>query len=103
MPFIDAPPSREDYWRSIVLFGRNVASYKFALATSSLEFVGRESTFVRLDELAIPFSKHVVEHLSRVDKQGTATSSRSLDACRRFRRGEIQKSTLVEKTVSLGF
>ena len=24
----------EDYWRAIILFGRNVASYKFALARS---------------------------------------------------------------------
>jgi hypothetical protein len=32
MPFIDTQPTREDYWRSIILFGWNVASYKFALA-----------------------------------------------------------------------
>ena len=25
-------PSLDSYWRSIILFGRNVASYKFALA-----------------------------------------------------------------------
>lgn len=30
-------PSLDSYWRSIVLFGQNVASYKFALAGALLE------------------------------------------------------------------
>ncbi len=30
--FKEQYPSLESYWRSIILFGRNVASYKFALA-----------------------------------------------------------------------
>lgn len=34
MPFVSTNPNRHDYWRSIILFGRNVASYKFALAKS---------------------------------------------------------------------
>ena len=32
--FCEATPTLDNYWRSIVLFGRNVASYKFALAKS---------------------------------------------------------------------
>ena len=103
MHFIETHPTREDYWRSIILFGRNVASYKFALAKSLLELADREHTFVSLEELAVPFSKHVVEHLSRADKQGTSSSSRFLDACRRYSRGKIEHSSLHEQTVSLGF
>lgn len=34
--FQEEHPSLESYWRSIVLFGNNVASYKFALAKSLL-------------------------------------------------------------------
>jgi len=35
-------PSIENYWRSIILFGKNVASYKFALAQSlRLSFLER--------------------------------------------------------------
>jgi hypothetical protein len=30
--FEEEHPSLESYWRSVVLFGNNVASYKFALA-----------------------------------------------------------------------
>ena len=32
LPFVQPDLHVEDYWRGIVLFGRNVASYKFALA-----------------------------------------------------------------------
>jgi hypothetical protein len=32
-------PSLDNYWRAIILFGRNVASYKFALGKSLLEMV----------------------------------------------------------------
>jgi len=35
--FIDKDPSLETCWRSIILLGRNVASYKFALAKSLLD------------------------------------------------------------------
>lgn len=29
--FYEIEPSLENYWRAVILFGRNVASYKFAL------------------------------------------------------------------------
>lgn len=35
--FQETHPSLESYWRSAILFGRNVASYKFALAKSLFE------------------------------------------------------------------
>jgi hypothetical protein len=103
MPFIDTQPTREDYWRSIILFGRNVASYKFALAKSLLELATDEPTFIRLEELAVPFSRHVAEHVGRVDRQATSSSSRFLDACRKFNRGELDQDALVRQTVGLGF
>jgi type I restriction enzyme M protein len=34
MEFTEVQPSLENHWRSIILFGRNVASYKFALGKS---------------------------------------------------------------------
>jgi hypothetical protein len=103
MPFIDANPTREDYWRSIVLFGRNVASYKFALAKSLLELARDEKTFISLEDLAVPFAKHVGEHLRRADKQATSASSRFLEAVRQFNRGSLDQDALVRKTVALGF
>ena len=52
-------PSLENNWRSIVLFGRNVASYKFALAKSLLELNHTQHEFIRLDELAPIFAHHI--------------------------------------------
>ena len=54
--FTDTSPDLETYWRSIILFGRNVASYKFALAKSLIEIGGREHELIKLEDLAEPFS-----------------------------------------------
>ncbi len=69
--FTDTSPGLETYWRSIILFGRNVASYKFALAKSLIEIGGREHELIKLEDLAEPFSRHVCEHLKRNPKQST--------------------------------
>ncbi len=77
-------PSTESYWRSIILFGRNVASYKLALGKALLELADKEKTSISLEELALPFAKHIREHLQISDKQGRFSSSRFLDARRKF-------------------
>ncbi len=41
--FEDTEPSLDGYWRAIILFGRNVASYKFALGLTNDTRKGRES------------------------------------------------------------
>ena len=53
--------------------------------------------------LAVPFSKHICEHLLIEDKQITSRSSSFLDECRKFNRGEISAESLYETTESLGF
>lgn len=101
--FINTAPTLDNYWRSIILFGRNVASYKFALAKSLLDLGENTGGVVRLDELAVPFSRHVCEHLLNEKKQTTSTSSRFLEACERFNSGEITQDELTDNTVRLGF
>ena len=96
-------PSLESYWRSVILFGRNVASYKFALGHALLELADEGKSFIPLDTLADPFSTAIARHLTIVDKQGTSSSSRFLDTVRSFNRGEIQKGALCEATARLGF
>ncbi len=91
------------YWRSIILFGRNVASYKFALAKSLIEFGNEGKTFVSLEELALPFSSAICDHLSHTDKQTTASSSQFLDACRAYNRDELVHDRLISETVRQGF
>jgi hypothetical protein len=101
--FYEVEPNLENYWRSIILFGRNVASYKFALAKSLYEFQGRKDPFIKLEELAVPFTKHILEHLKKSDKQGTSTSSKFLDVCREFHLEKVSHTSLIDATVKLGF
>mgnify|MGYP006274534221 FL=1 len=44
--FTSLSASTEDYWRAIILFGRNTASYKFALAKTLLELAEEDKTSV---------------------------------------------------------
>jgi len=101
--FLGIEPTREDYWRSVILFGKNVASFKFALAKSLIELAPTRKTFITLEELADPFSRHITEHLKIEDKQTTSSSSRFLNVCRQFNKGEITKDKLIGQTVQLGF
>jgi len=101
--FHEIDPSLENIWRAIVLFGQNVASYKFALAKSLLELHNAGSDLVRLEDLAVPFSGHIAEHLRLADKQATSRSSRFLEACRKLNREELGRSELIDTTVRLGF
>lgn len=95
--------SNESYWRSIILFGRNVASYKFALAKSLVELSANGQSSITLEELAVPFSTNLCEHLNLAPRQITSRSSRFIDACRSFNDNIISKDELITKTVQLGF
>lgn len=100
--FTEATPSASASWRAIVLFGRNVASYKFALAGALLELANRHVE-VRLDELALPYARRLCTHVRDHGKQGTFERSRFLDACRSFNAGVIGEDELCEATMRLGF
>lgn len=101
--FLATQPTDENYWRGIVLLGRNVATYKLALAKSLLELGSAGKTFVTLDELAIPYTRHLTTHLKHSDKQINARSSTFLDICRRFNTGEANETELIQSAVSMGF
>jgi hypothetical protein len=101
--FIETIPKTETLWRSIILFGRNVASYKFALGKALLDVADKEKTFIKLEELAEPYSRHLVDHLKISDKQGTSSSSQFLSVCRDYSKNKISKDDLLSKTVTLGF
>lgn len=100
--FLDKNPTLDTYWRSIVLLGKNVASYKFALAKSLIEVPTKDS-FITLEDLALPFALNIAEHLKQNDKQATSRSSKFLDYCRGFNKREIDEGELKARTVMLGF
>ena len=57
--FYEVETSLENYWRSIILFGNNVASYKFALAKALYDLKTSSNDLITLEQLASPFSKNI--------------------------------------------
>ena len=100
--FIDKNPSLSTYWRSVILLGRNTASYKFALAKSLLEN-GRGQVSISIDELAVSFAQNISSHLKENKKQSTGRSNSFLDACRKFNSSDINLDELVSVTKKQGF
>ncbi len=96
-------PSLESQWRAIILFGKNSATYKFALAKSLLGLIEQEETKISVDKLAIPFANSIVEHLKKNDKQGNASSSKFLEGCRNYINETITKEELYRLTEKYGF
>jgi 5-methylcytosine-specific restriction endonuclease McrA len=103
LKFLSQEPTLSEYWRSIVLFGDNAASYKFALAKSLIEIAPTGKTFVTLEQLAQPFTRHICTHLKHQNKQTTSKSSQFLDACRQFNAGEIGDDELTKIATKKGF
>src|SRR5512135_3708506 len=93
--FLERERTLENYWRAVILFGLNVASYKFALGKTLIELSAHENQFVKLEELAEPFSRHIVEHLAKAPKQATSSSSRFLEFCRKFADGSLSRDQLI--------
>ena len=56
-------PSLDSQWRSIILFGKNSATYKFAFAQTLLELVNQQTTSLSLKDLSEPFLRNILEHL----------------------------------------
>lgn len=96
-------PSLESQWRAVILFGKNSATYKFAFAKALLEQVDKDKTVVALQDLAIPFSKNIIEHLKQNDRQGNSSSSKFLETCRQYINGSLLEDKLLEQTEKLGF
>lgn len=93
----------ESNWRSVILFGRNAASYKFALAQALIDLAKQDRDSVTLDQLAGPYTRHLCEHLAHSPKQSTSRSSKFIDACSGFNNGEITHDALIATAVQLGF
>ena len=101
--FQENDPSLESQWRSIILFGKNSATYKFAFGKSLLEIVSQEKNTISIKDLAPTFVNSILEHLKKSDKQGNSNSSTFLDACRKYNKGEIDYDNLLSVSEKYGF
>ena len=102
MPFIPGNPSVEDCWRGVVLYGRNTASYKFALATALLQLKPESGQLIKLEDLAPRFARSVAEHLLVAPKQITTRNGKFIQACETFNKNH-DLGSLVDATVAHGF
>ena len=100
--FFEYQPTEHDFFRGVILFGLNSATYKFALAKSLLELAAEGREAVSLEDLAIPFAKHITAHIAEAPKQGT-NPGKFLKECARFTKSEITEEELRSATVRLGF
>ena len=104
MNFVDVEPTLENYWRAIILFGKNTASYKFALAKSLIDVsLERQSDLITLDDLALPYALHLAQHLKHSPKQSTAKTSQFIQACQDFNESKIDEDRLIQITKKEGF
>lgn len=104
MNFVDVEPTLENYWRAIILFGKNTASYKFALAKSLIDIsLEQKSDLITLDDLALPYALHLAEHLKHSPKQSTAKTSQFIQACQGYNESNIDEDRLIQITKKEGF
>ena len=101
--FYEIEPSATNYWRAIILFGRNTASYKFALAKALYDFYHQGQTLITLDELAVPYARHLCEHLKTKPKQSTREQNTFLNHLNQFNAGQINQNQMIQETVKHGF
>ncbi|WP_201829211.1 HNH endonuclease domain-containing protein [Microvirga zambiensis] len=101
--FLTEVPTLEDNWRAIILFGKNTASYKFALGQALLSLGKTQDDLVRLDELALPYARALCDHLQKAPKQGTFEKSTFLRECQKRIDGEYTDEQLRDATVKHGF
>ncbi|WP_313449993.1 HNH endonuclease domain-containing protein [Pseudescherichia sp.] len=104
MRFYQVDPTLENYWRGVILFGNNFATYKFALA-HALYDVDRSDSMIKLDDLAVPFSRHICEHLKHAPRQilNDKKPGKLITACLQYNLGEIDEDELHRMTVRYGF
>lgn len=101
-PFISDTPSVEDCWRGVVLYGRNTASYKFALASALLEMRPHSGQLIKLEELAPVFALSLARHLADSPKQITTANGKFIAACLAYNQDQNLNS-LVDATIAHGF
>ena len=101
--FMEKTPEAATCWRSIILFGRNTTSYKFALAKSLIELGSQEKELLSLDELAKPFSLHICHHLKKNPAQTAQSPGKFLKACIAYNAQEMNFDELLFRTQKEGF
>jgi hypothetical protein len=95
----------QDYWRAIVLYGNNVATYKIALADVLIAFARESKTQVTMPELADAFFHRYLARFANGQPQQSDPSrktvlERTIEA---YRAGQLTETAAVEQVARQGF
>lgn len=101
--FIIKSPSIDAYFRGIILFGKNTASYKFTLGKAIIDLTKQKKDFVSEKELAIPFIEYTNEHFQNGSSQITANSSKYFDSYEAYNSKKISLDELIKHTLNNPF
>lgn len=99
--FYTREPTVEDCWRGIILYGKNSATFKFALATALLELRPQSGQLVKLEDLAASYGLAIAKHLKTAPKQGT-NPGKFLRSVASYNQDQ-NLDALTKSTVALGF
>ena len=96
--------TNETIWRSIVLFGKNTASYKFSLAKGILDLAKMGKSVVSYNELAQAYAPHLLEHYKTGLNQDTrGTDSALARTYKGYVKGDVSYDELISFTATKGF
>lgn len=97
--------SPQDYWRAIVLYGANVATYKIAFAICLMRFAEQGKTQVTMNELAQAFFHEYRQRLTNGLPQQTNPARKTLleRAVEAYQRCEISETAAIERVEREGF
>jgi 5-methylcytosine-specific restriction endonuclease McrA len=102
--YLNKSPGLDSYWRGLILFGANTASYKFAFSKALLELKPQGGDLLKLEDLAPVYARHLVEHLKRSPKQITRTNpGKFIEALKTYGIDSPDQTRLVAATVKDGF
>jgi 5-methylcytosine-specific restriction endonuclease McrA len=95
----------QDYWRAIVLYGNNVATYKIALATCLIGFAEAGTAQVTMHELAIAFFAQYRERLATGHPQLANPARKTVleRAVEAARTGALSEEAAIEQVARQGF
>jgi len=101
--FIIKSPSIDAYFRGIILFGANTASYKFALAKAIIDLTKQKKDFVSERDLALVFLNYMNEHIQNGTPQITSNSSKYFDAFESYNNQQVSLDEMISLTLSNPF
>jgi 5-methylcytosine-specific restriction endonuclease McrA len=95
----------QDYWRAVVLYGNNVATYKIALAACLIEFAEAGATHISMNELAASFFRRYLERLAHGLPQLSNPARKTVleRTVEAYHTGTLTESAAIEQVARQGF